>query len=92
MIYLKLEAPKELRCIKAEFIRGCRVLADGRVALEVENAAEALPKLFEMASEKGIKILEVTYHRPTLNDVFLHLTGREIRDEGAAFARRRMRR
>ncbi|USS40024.1 ATP-binding cassette domain-containing protein [Thermococcus aggregans] len=97
VIYLKLEAPEELRCFKADFIRGCKVLADGRVALEVENAAEALPRLFELAGEKGIKILEVTYHRPTLNDVFLHLTGREIREEGAenpmaAFARMRMRR
>lgn len=97
VIYLKLEAPEELRCIKAEFIRECKILADGRVALEVENAAEALPRLFELVAEKGIKILEVTYHRPTLNDVFLHLTGREIRDEGAenpmaAFVRMRMRR
>ena len=82
VIYLKLEAPEELRCIKAEFIRGCKILADGRVALEVENAAEALPRLFELANERGVRILEVTYHRPTLNDVFLHLTGREIRDEG----------
>ncbi len=82
VVYLKLDAPEELRCIKAEFIRGCKILADGRVALEVENAAEALPRLFELANERGVRILEVTYHRPTLNDVFLHLTGREIRDEG----------
>lgn len=83
IIYLRLESPKEeLKCIKADFIKGCRLLPDGRVRLDVENAAEALPKLFELASEGGVKILEVTYHRPTLNDVFLHLTGREIRDEG----------
>ncbi|WP_048148405.1 ATP-binding cassette domain-containing protein [Palaeococcus ferrophilus] len=96
VIYLKLDAPEELKCLESDFIRGCRVLPDGRVALEVENAAEALPGLFELASEKGIKILEVTYHRPTLNDVFLHLTGREIRDEGpenpiVSFVRMRMR-
>ncbi|ASJ07450.1 ATP-binding cassette domain-containing protein [Thermococcus pacificus] len=82
VVYLKLEGPEEIRCLKADFIRGCKLLPDGRVALEVENAAEALPRLFELAKERGVKILEVTYHRPTLNDVFLHLTGREIRDEG----------
>ncbi len=81
VIYLKLEAPEGLKCLKADFIRGCKLLPDGRVRLDVENAAEALPRLFELASQGGIKILEVTYHRPTLNDVFLHLTGREIRDE-----------
>ncbi|MDV3103734.1 ATP-binding cassette domain-containing protein [Thermococcus waiotapuensis] len=82
VVYLKLEAPEEIKCLKADFIRGCKLLPDGRIALDVENAAEALPRLFELAKERGVKILEATYHRPTLNDVFLHLTGREIRDEG----------
>ncbi|NJE10687.1 ATP-binding cassette domain-containing protein [Thermococcus sp. MAR1] len=82
IIYLKLQAREDLKCLKADFIKGCRLLPDGRVRLDVDNAAEALPRLFELAKESGVKILEVTYHRPTLNDVFLHLTGREIRDEG----------
>jgi len=83
IIYLKLQSPKEeLKCLKADFIKGCRMLPDGRIRLDVDNAAEALPKLFELAKETDVRILEVTYHRPTLNDVFLHLTGREIRDEG----------
>ncbi len=82
IIYLKLRARDELRCLKAEFIKGCKMLPDGRIRLDVDNAAEALPKLFELAKETGVRILEVTYHRPTLNDVFLHLTGREIREEG----------
>ncbi|NJE76963.1 ATP-binding cassette domain-containing protein [Thermococcus sp. ES12] len=82
IIYLKLQAREELRCLKADFIKGCKMLPDGRIRLDVDNAAEALPRLFELAKESGVKILEVTYHRPTLNDVFLHLTGREIRDEG----------
>ena len=63
----------------------------------MENAGEAIPKIFEVAKESGVRIVEVKYHRPTLNDVFLHLTGREIRDEGGEFfkkaiARARMRR
>ncbi|ASJ13748.1 ATP-binding cassette domain-containing protein [Thermococcus radiotolerans] len=83
IIYLKLQSPKEeLKCLKADFIKGCKMLPDGRIRLDVDNAAEALPKLFELAKETDVRILEVTYHRPTLNDVFLHLTGREIRDEG----------
>ncbi|ASI98713.1 ATP-binding cassette domain-containing protein [Thermococcus celer] len=82
VVYLKLEGREELRCLKGDFIRGCKVLPDGRVRFDVENAAEALPRLFELASGSGVRILEVTYHRPTLNDVFLHLTGREIREDG----------
>ncbi|WP_148882098.1 ATP-binding cassette domain-containing protein [Thermococcus aciditolerans] len=82
IIYLKLQAREELKCLKADFIKGCKMLPDGRIRLDVDNAAEALPELFELAKETGVRILEVTYHRPTLNDVFLHLTGREIREEG----------
>ncbi|AIF70015.1 ABC transporter ATP-binding protein [Palaeococcus pacificus DY20341] len=82
VIYVRIANGKEsTQCLNAEFIRGCKVLPDGRVRLEVINAAEALPELFELAQQSGIKILEVTYHRPTLNDVFLYLTGRELREE-----------
>ena len=84
VIYIRIANGKEgIKCLKADFIRGCKVLPDGRVRLEVMNAAEALPKLFELAQQNDIKILEVTYHRPTLNDVFLYLTGRELREESA---------
>ena len=70
---------------------------DGRVRIDVVNAAESLPKLFELAQKKKIKVLEVTYHRPTLNDVFLYLTGRELREESGessmkSMMRRRLRR
>ncbi|WP_056935014.1 ATP-binding cassette domain-containing protein [Thermococcus barophilus] len=84
VIYIRIANGKEeVKCLNADFIRGCKVLPDGRVRLEVANAAEALPKLFELAQQNDIKILEVTYHRPTLNDVFLYLTGRELREESA---------
>ncbi|NJE26079.1 ATP-binding cassette domain-containing protein [Thermococcus sp. MV5] len=97
VISLKLEAPEKLKCLKSDFIKGCKLLSDNRVHLEVENAAEALPKLFTLAQKEGVNILEVTYHRPTLNDVFLHLTGREIREESGEstlkmIARMRLRR
>jgi len=82
VIYLKLQSPgEELKCLKADFIKGCKLLPDGRVRIDVENALEALPAIFELAGRVGVKVLEAGYHRPTLNDVFIHLTGREIRDE-----------
>jgi len=86
VIYLRLDG--EGCRFEADFIKTCKVLPDGRVKLDVDNVSEALPKLFELAEEMGVKIVEVTYHRPTLDDVFLHLTGREIRDEGGENFRR----
>ncbi len=81
IIYVKFFS--SVNCFEAEVIKSCRKLPDGRLELNVENASTAIPKIFEMTREKGLKIEEITYHRPTLNDVFLHLTGRELREEGA---------
>ncbi|WP_202319532.1 ATP-binding cassette domain-containing protein [Archaeoglobus neptunius] len=89
VVYLKVRG--RVDCIEeAEFVRSCRVLPDGRISIDVDNAAEAIPRIFEIAGERKITILEITYHRPTLNDVFLHLTGREIRDEGGEFFKKAM--
>lgn len=89
IIYLRVANKAE--CFSADFIRDCRILPDGRIRVDVENAAKSLPNLFEMADRKGMKILEVSYRRPTLNDVFLHLTGRELRDEGGDYLKQLMR-
>ncbi|HDN73982.1 ABC transporter ATP-binding protein [Archaeoglobales archaeon ex4484_92] len=65
--------------IKLEFAEAKR-LEDGRIRFEVANAAEAIPKIFDAASRSGVKIDEISYRRPTLNDVFLYFTGRDIRE------------
>jgi ABC-2 type transport system ATP-binding protein len=56
------------------------VLANGGLALTVENGAEFIPALV-----KGLRteITSVSLTRPSLNDVFLSLTGKSIREEGA---------
>ena len=67
-------------CIETPSVKSCRVLADGRVEFMVTNASRALPEIIESLNRLGVKILEVSYRRPTLNEVFLHITGRELRD------------
>ena len=39
--------------------------------------------LFRIAEKKGILIESIALHKPTLEDVFLHFTGRKIREESA---------
>jgi ABC-2 type transport system ATP-binding protein len=56
---------------------------DGVLALSVNNASRVIPSVFEVASRMGIRIEEIKYTQPSLSDVFLHYTGREIRDEEA---------
>jgi ABC-2 type transport system ATP-binding protein len=53
---------------------------DTRIRLEVEAGAEFIPRLVR---ELGVAIKSVDLHRPTLDDVFLKLTGRAIREQEA---------
>ncbi len=50
------------------------------LTFEVANGEEFLPIFIK---ELSTKILSVSLHRPSLDDVFLKLTGREIREEEA---------
>ncbi len=54
---------------------------DGRVVLTVSNGESFIPVAFETAQRLGVGISTVSMRRPNLEDVFIKLTGREIRDE-----------
>jgi ABC-2 type transport system ATP-binding protein len=70
----------------------CGVVAqDGRLVLTVERGESFIPVVFETAAAQGVGISSVSMRTPKLEDVFLKLTGREIRDDTAAEAKDRMR-
>ena len=56
-------------------------IVDGTLALSVERASKSMPQVFRVADELGLEIVEVKYPQPSLAEVFLHYTGRELRDE-----------
>jgi ABC-2 type transport system ATP-binding protein len=53
---------------------------NGGVTLLVDDSNRVLPRLFDTASEKGVRITGVDIQEPNLEMVFLHLTGRALRD------------
>lgn len=53
---------------------------NGEVVLTVEEAAEALPAIVSKANEANIRIRSIDIEEPNLEAVFLHLTGRALRD------------
>jgi ABC-2 type transport system ATP-binding protein len=55
--------------------------ADGRTYLTVRRVHETLPALMELLAGRGAALSELTTHHATLEDVFLSLTGRHLRDE-----------
>jgi ABC-2 type transport system ATP-binding protein len=50
------------------------------VSLSVTAVHRALPALLEAVSAAGVEVRGLTMHRATLEDVFVHLTGRALRD------------
>jgi linearmycin/streptolysin S transport system ATP-binding protein len=53
---------------------------DGRIELVVEKARNRLPQLLEVAAAAGATIRSVEVVEPDLEAVFLHLTGKALRD------------
>jgi ABC-2 type transport system ATP-binding protein len=54
--------------------------ADGALALIVDNARTLLPELLRAAADGGASVRGVDVDEPDLEAVFLHLTGRALRD------------
>lgn len=58
-----------------------RVLVeDGTISVLAEDSNLVLPRLFEAATRQSVRITSVDIREPNLEAVFLHLTGRALRD------------
>lgn len=53
---------------------------DEEITLLVDDSNVVLPRLFESANEQDVRITSVDIQEPNLEAVFLHLTGRALRD------------
>lgn len=49
--------------------------------LYTDNLQETLTSLIEMASDRGLKLTDLKTRTATLEDVFIHMTGRSLREE-----------
>lgn len=54
---------------------------NGTTHLTVSRVHQAIPALMRLLSERGASLSELTTHHASLEDVFLNLTGRHMRDE-----------
>jgi ABC-2 type transport system ATP-binding protein len=53
---------------------------DGHLIILAEDSNQILPRLFESASQAKVRITSVDIQEPNLEAVFLHLTGKALRD------------
>ncbi|MEM0311519.1 MAG: ATP-binding cassette domain-containing protein [Ignisphaera sp.] len=87
VVYIKLGKPDADICSKLSIanVENCKIVEGGTVALQVRKATEAIPAILLHLDRLEVKVTEVSYRRPSLNDVFIHLTGREMRDSEGSF-------
>ncbi|MFB5608806.1 MAG: ATP-binding cassette domain-containing protein, partial [Nitrosarchaeum sp.] len=62
---------------------------NNKLTIFTSNGTEVIPKIFQISSDQKIKILSISLTQPTLDDVFISYTGREIRGDDAGFNRKR---
>ncbi len=72
-----------------------KAIVDGALEVTVHNGKSAMPRIMELAAQNNIYVESLLLREPNLEDVFLHYTGRTIREDaakelhGQAAARRR---
>jgi len=81
IIYVKFANGGITKDLDLSFAKSWRLLKSGLLEIIVDDASRAIPEIFEKMNKRGLKILEISYRKPSLNDVFIHLTGRNLRDE-----------
>jgi ABC-2 type transport system ATP-binding protein len=70
-------------------------VVDGALEITARNGRAIMPRIMELATQNNIYVESLLLREPNLEDVFLHYTGRTIREEssrelhGQAAARRR---
>lgn len=64
---------------KLDFVTDFREYNDF-VTLKMERGDLRIPTIMEVAKHAGIEIKSVNLRKPSLEDVFLHITGRRIRE------------
>ncbi|MDE1870906.1 MAG: ATP-binding cassette domain-containing protein [Candidatus Micrarchaeota archaeon] len=84
IIRIGSDKPKELvAVIKKSRLASSVKEFESNVEIATKNGSAAIPKIIKLAQASKISIDYTTLKRPTLEDVFISLTGREIREEGA---------
>lgn len=74
--------PLYLQKIKEAGITNSATIAGNEVKMTVDNAHTVLSHVVDIASKNGIIIESISLQEPQLDDVFLHYTGRALREGG----------
>jgi ABC-2 type transport system ATP-binding protein len=85
VVSLEVDGPSadlEAALRATDWIRTFKV-HDGVFSLTMERGERRIPELIQMSQARGVAVSCVNLRKPSLEDVFLHFTGRTIREEEA---------
>jgi ABC-2 type transport system ATP-binding protein len=82
LVQIKTDNAERLRAVVGgePWIKDIVMADSGNLHLYVEDASLALPAVMRIGLEQGVGLEQMTYSQPTLDDVFLLHTGRELRE------------
>jgi ABC-2 type transport system ATP-binding protein len=81
VVEFETERPPELARLEALPDVTAARATDGRVSLTVREVHRAVPALLAELARQGAELTRLTTHHATLEDVFVSLTGRHLRDQ-----------
>lgn len=64
-------------------VRDVKAASQGLAVTINTDGTHLMPQIMNMLKDKGVDISSVNLKKPTLDDVFVHYTGRDIRNGGA---------
>lgn len=76
-----IDCEKKLNQI--EWIKEVKI-HNGFIDLRVEKGEEKIPKIVQLMEKNNVSINSINLRKPSLDDVFLHYTGKTIREEEAS--------
>jgi len=84
VITIKTKDAEKLSSVMTKMvaIRNTRI-ADDNVEVTVREGKKLLPKIVDLATKNMVDVESVSIREPSLEDVFIHYTGRAIRAEGS---------
>ncbi|MFG3052558.1 ATP-binding cassette domain-containing protein [Kitasatospora sp. NPDC048239] len=83
VVTLETSRISDAATVVARVVPGCDLdTAPDCVRFHVAHAQRLLPELLRALDQAGVDLSSVAVKRPTLDDVFLRLTGRSLREDG----------
>lgn len=98
LVYLETEANGRARTVLegARDVGAIREKDGGLLVMVTDDGTRVLPQMLDALRAEGVAVTGINMKKPSMDDVFIHHTGRELRDEGsettaAAFSHSRRR-